>query len=441
MTNKKTYRVVSPELDLVLFVRGFSLEEEKKIYDSLRKKIMSEQTPIKVEDYKVFIVRKFMMEGDAFVDQLPEDVEDREIALNAAYKAIIDLYPPFSLEFICTDLNAQTFMSGMEHKFLAMLKRKAKNRGLNDSLGMSSIEDLENLRIHFNTNIVGQDEAIDALINAMKLMASGLTKHSSFLFVGPTGVGKTQIAKILGEKFSGNFFKVNCAEYSHGHEYAKLIGSPPGFIGHSEKSLLGEKAEQSNRWVFLFDEIEKAHHKLYDFLLSLLDDGTCTDNLGQVLDFSQSIFIFTSNQGVTEINKEPMGFDRKKTNDEKISSEIIRKSIKRHFSPEFLNRIDDIVVFHALSKEDVKKIAKLQLEALPIKPTDSLVEFVAEGGYSQEYGARNIARFIKNNVSGKIADAILNKVVPTKDKDLYTPRIVDGAVRIVDTKKFNTSSN
>jgi ATP-dependent Clp protease ATP-binding subunit ClpC len=332
-------------------------------------------------------------------------------------------------------------MSGMEHNFLAMLKRKAKNRGLNDSLGMSSIEDLENLRIHFNTNIVGQDEAIDALINAMKLMASGLTKHSSFLFVGPTGVGKTQIAKILGEKFSGNFFKVNCAEYSHGHEYAKLIGSPPGFIGHSEKSLLGEKAEQSNRWVFLFDEIEKAHHKLYDFLLSLLDDGTCTDNLGQVLDFSQSIFIFTSNQGVTEINKEPMGFDRKKTNDEKISSEIIRKSIKRHFSPEFLNRIDDIVVFHALSKEDVKKIAKLQLEALPIKPTDSLVEFVAEGGYSQEYGARNIARFIKNNVSGKIADAILNKVVPTKDKDLYTPRIVDGAVRIVDTKKFNTSSN
>jgi ATP-dependent Clp protease ATP-binding subunit ClpC len=205
--------------------------------------------------------------------------------------------------------------------------------------------------------------------------------------------------------------------------------------------LLGEKAEQSNRWVFLFDEIEKAHHKLYDFLLSLLDDGTCTDNLGQVLDFSQSIFIFTSNQGITEINKEPMGFDRKKAPDEKVSSEIIRKSIKRHFSPEFLNRIDDIVVFHALSKEDVKKIAKLQLEALPIKATDSLIEYVAEGGYSNEYGARNIARFIKSNVSNKIADAILNKIVPTKEKDLYTPRIVDGTVRIVDTKKYNASSN
>jgi ATP-dependent Clp protease ATP-binding subunit ClpA len=441
MTSKKTYRVVCQELDLVLFVRGFSLDEEKKIYDSLRKKIFSEQTPIKIEDYKLFIIRKFMIEGDAFVEQLPEDVEDRTVAINAVYKAIVELYPPFSLEFICTDLNAQTFMSGEEHRFLAMLKRKTKNKLLGQNLGMSSIEDLENLRIHFNNNIVGQDEAISALINAMKLMASGLAKHSSFLFVGPTGVGKTQIAKILGEKFSGNFFKVNCAEYSHGHEYAKLIGSPPGFIGHSEKSLLSEKAEQSNRWVFLFDEIEKAHHKLYDFLLSLLDDGTCTDNLGNTLDFSQSIFIFTSNQGISEINKEPMGFDRKKAPEDKTTSEIIRKSVKRHFSPEFLNRIDDIIVFHALSKSDVKKIAKLQLEALPIKATDSLVEFVAEGGYSQEYGARNIARFIKTNVSSKIADAILNKVVPVKEKDLYTPRIVDGQVQIVDIKKFNASSN
>lgn len=441
MTSKKTYRVVCQELDLVLFVRGFSLDEEKKIYDSLRKKIFSEQTPIKIEDYKLFIIRKFMIEGDAFVEQLPEDIEDRTVALNAVYKAIVELYPPFSLEFICTDLNAQTFMSGEEHRFLAMLKRKTKNKLLGQNLGMSSIEDLENLRIHFNNNIVGQDEAISALINAMKLMASGLAKHSSFLFVGPTGVGKTQIAKILGEKFSGNFFKVNCAEYSHGHEYAKLIGSPPGFIGHSEKSLLSEKAEQSNRWVFLFDEIEKAHHKLYDFLLSLLDDGTCTDNLGNTLDFSQSIFIFTSNQGISEINKEPMGFDRKKAPEDKTTSEIIRKSVKKHFSPEFLNRIDDIIVFHALSKSDVKKIAKLQLEALPIKATDSLVEFVAEGGYSQEYGARNIARFIKTNVSSKIADAILNKVVPVKEKDLYTPRIVDGQVQIVDIKKFNASSN
>ena len=156
------------------------------------------------------------------------------------------------------------------------------------SVALSSLEELELLEQHFGDNIVGQKDAIRALMRSLKLMASGLADHSSFLFVGPTGVGKTQIAKLLGEKFNGNFYKVNCAEYAGGHEYAKLIGSPPGYVGHSEKSLLAEKAEQSNSWVFLFDEIEKAHHKLYDFLLSLLDDGTCTDNMGQVLDFTQS---------------------------------------------------------------------------------------------------------------------------------------------------------
>jgi ATP-dependent Clp protease ATP-binding subunit ClpC len=278
-------------------------------------------------------------------------------------------------------------------------------------------------------------------MRSLKLMASGLADHSSFLFVGPTGVGKTQIAKLLGEKFNGNFYKVNCAEYAGGHEYAKLIGSPPGYVGHSEKSLLAEKAEQSNSWVFLFDEIEKAHHKLYDFLLSLLDDGTCTDNMGQVLDFTQSIFIFTSNQGVSEIKREPVGFgERKKEVEESVSTETIRKSVKRHFSPEFLNRIDEVVVFKSLTKKDIREIAEIQLEDLPIKATKSLVDFVAENGYSQEYGARNIARFIKNNVSDKIADAILNRLVPKKEEEYYTPRIVDNEVKIVDTKKFNVSS-
>ena len=250
-------------------------------------------------------------------------------------------------------------------------------------------------------------------------MASGLAKHSSFLFVGRTGVGKSQLSKLVGEKFSGNFYKVNCAEYAGGHEYAKLIGAPPGYVGHSEKSLLAEKAEQSNRWVFLFDEIEKAHHKLYDFLLSLLDEGTCTDNMGVTLDFSESIFIFTSNQGV---------------------SDIIEKAVKRHFSPEFLNRLDDIVHFNNLTKPQIRQIVSLQLKTIPIVITDPLINFIVEGGYSAEYGARNIARFIKNNVAIQIADSILHKLVPKKPEGLYTPRIVKGKVKIVNTKKYVASS-
>lgn len=446
MSNRKTYRVVCPELNAVLYVKGYSVEEEHKLYTSLRRKIQDSETPIKIDEYKTFVVRKFIADVDGFFNLFPDDdVEEMIEGVDAAYEAIVTLYPPFSLDFICTDLNSETFFSGIEKRMLNKLREqitgKQQKVATEGSVALSSLEELQQLEEHFGENIVGQKDAIRALMRSLKLMASGLANHSSFLFVGPTGVGKTQIAKLLGDKFSGNFYKVNCAEYAGGHEYAKLIGSPPGYVGHSEKSLLAEKAEQSNAWVFLFDEIEKAHHKLYDFLLSLLDDGTCTDNMGQVLDFTQSIFIFTSNQGVGEIKRESVGFSPGQDEvEEKVTDSVIRKSVKRHFSPEFLNRIDEVVVFKSLTRNDVRKIAEIQLDELPIKATKSLVDFVAEKGYSQEYGARNIQRFIKNNVSDKIADAILRRLVPKKDGEYYTPRIVEGQVKIVDTKKFNVSS-
>ena len=443
MSKKKTYRVVCPELDLVLFVKGYSLNEEQKLYESLRSKILKEDKSIKIEDYKTFIVRKFLIDVEGFFDILDtDDIEEMNEGVDAAYNAIVGLYPPFALEFICTDLNTDTFMSGVERRFLKHIKDQIQTKAdQGGSVALSGIEDINNLEDYFKEHIIGQRPALDAIVKSLKLMASGLSGHSSFLFVGPTGVGKTQVGKLLGERFSGNFYKINCAEYAGGHEYAKLIGSPPGYVGHSEKSLLAEKAEESNSWVFLFDEIEKAHHKLYDFLLSLLDDGTCTDNMGQVLDFSQSIFIFTSNQGVTDINRNPMGFDRSEEIEQNVTDSIIRKSVKKHFSPEFLNRIDDIVVFNSLSKAEVREIAQLQLEELPIKATDPLIDFIVDNGFSAEYGARNIARFIKNNISDKIADAILNKLVPKKDGAYYTPRIVKGEVKIINTQKYNVSSS
>ena len=443
MSNKKTYRVVCPELDLVLFVKGYTLGEEQKLYNSLRARILKEDKPIKIEDYKTFIVKKFMIDVDAFFG-LFEDSDSMGLrdSVDAAYDAIVGLYPPFALEFICQDLNTDTFLSGVERKFLKHIKDQMHIKteaGLNVSL--SGIEDINNLEEYFKDNIIGQRKALDAIIKSLKLIASGLSGHSSFLFVGPTGVGKTQVGKLLGERFSGNFYKINCAEYAGGHEYAKLIGSPPGYVGHTDKSLLAEKAEQSNQWVFLFDEIEKAHHKLYDFLLSLLDDGTCTDNMGQVLDFTESIFIFTSNQGIGEINRNPMGFDRSQDIKQDVTDSIIRNSVKKHFSPEFLNRIDDTVVFNSLTKGEVKKIAELQLEELPIKATDSLINFIVDNGFSPEYGARNIARFIKNNIADKIADEILNKRIPKKGNPYYLPRIVRGEVKIIDTQKYNVSSS
>ena len=159
-----------------------------------------------------------------------------------------------------------------------------------------------------------------------------------------------------------------------------------------------------------------------------------------VLDFSESIFIFTSNQGISDIKRNPVGFDRKLDVEEKVTDEVIRNSIKKHFSPEFLNRLDEIVKFNSLTKDEVREIAELQLEEIPIIKTKPLVDFVVEGGYSQEYGARNIARFIKNHVTIHIADAILNKRVP-KDPDVYyRPRVSNGEIKLIGTKKYETSS-
>ena len=437
----KNYKVVSEELNLVLFIKGYSLEEEKKLYASIREKIETAEQPISIESYKEFIAKKFLVESDGFFNSTSDDEEVRLQQIDSVYDAIVGIYPPFSLDFVCQDLNTDTFFASTGKGILKNLKEHMRG-GLAEqaSISLSSIEDIKELESYLKSNIVGQRGAIESIMKALKLMASGLAKHSSFLFVGPTGVGKTQLGKLLGEQFSGNFYKVNCAEYAGGHEYAKLIGSPPGYVGHTDKSLLAEKAEQSNRWVFLFDEIEKAHHKLYDFLLSLLDEGTCTDNMGVTLDFSESIFIFTSNQGLGEIKRNSVGFIKEKEITSEVSSEIIKESVRRHFSPEFLNRLDETVLFTSLSKHEVKEITSLQLDLVPIIKTKPLIDFVVENGYSQEYGARNIQRFIKNNVAIKVADQILNKRVPKEDGDLYTPKIVRGEVTIVNTKKYKTSS-
>tara|TARA_R110002051_G_scaffold11808_5_gene42565 strand:+ start:2063 stop:3400 length:1338 start_codon:yes stop_codon:yes gene_type:complete len=444
MTKRKAssnYKVVCEDLNLVLFVKGFSLDEERQLYSKIRGKIEKASSPVSVEEYKQFIVTQFLEDSKKFIDTLPNDLEESAEILDSAYGSIVGVYPPFALDFICNDLNADTFFKGVDSSILKHIQTLGGGEP-SVSIQLSSIEDIQALEEYLGDNIVGQKHSITALIKSLKLLASGLAKHSAFLFVGPTGVGKSQLGKLLGEQYSGDFYKINCAEYANAHEYAKLIGAPPGYIGHSETSLLGEKAKQSNRWVFLFDEIEKAHHKLYDFLLSLLDDGTCTDNLGNILDFSESIFIFTSNQGVSEIKRDPMGFGRGEEEVTKeITKEVIEKSLKNKFSPEFLNRLDDLIYFNPLSKEEVKDIARLQLEELPLQITEPLLTFIVDKGYSLEYGARNIARFIKNNISVKVADAILHKLVPKDDPfGLYKPRIIDGEVTIVGTKKYEVSS-
>ena len=166
MSKKKTYRVVCPELDVVLFVKGYSLGEEQKLYESLRTKILKEEKPIKVEDYKNFIVRKFLVDVEAFFELLgTDDIDEMNEGVDAAYNSIIALYPPFSLEFICTDLNTDTFMSGIERRFLKHIRDQIKTKNdRGNCIALSGIEDINNLEDYFKENIVGQRKALDAIV-------------------------------------------------------------------------------------------------------------------------------------------------------------------------------------------------------------------------------------------------------------------------------------
>ena len=223
--------------------------------------------------------------------------------------------------------------------------------------------------------------------------------------------------KVLGTR--KRLLKINCGEYSNSHEYSKLIGSPPGYIGHNEKGILSERAEKSSEWVIVFDEIEKAHDKLFDLLLNLMDEGTITDSHGTELDFTSSLLLFTSNIGLKEyVGKNSLGFgDTKCTYENSIN--VIEEAFKDKFSPEFRNRLDSVIYFNALNKSDAEKIVRLQLKVLPIRVTKKLVDFVIDNAFCAEYGARNIKRFIKNNISIKIADEILKGDDSKKYKPIF----------------------
>ena len=185
----------------------------------------------------------------------------------------------------------------------------------------------------------------------------------------------------------------------------------------------------------MFDEIEKAHPKFYDFLLNLLDEGKLTDSNGKVLDFSKSIFIFTSNKGMAEgrIGSSRMGFSKEKiTYDE--SKDGIKESIKKSFNPEFLNRIDKIILFNQLNKEELVKVAKLELNGVPVKKTKELLNYLIENGYSEEYGGRHLAKYIKNNIAILVANAVLDEVLP-KSGNYYTCKIKDNKPYLIEMEK------
>ena len=265
-------------------------------------------------------------------------------------------------------------------------------------------------------NIVGQNEAIDAVSNAIRRSRAGLSDpnkpYGSFLFLGPTGVGKTELCKSLAKFLfdsKDSLIRIDMSEYMEKHSVSRLIGSPPGYVGYDEGGYLTEAVKRKPYSLILFDEIEKSHPDIFNILLQILDDGRLTDGQGRVIDFKNTVIVMTSNIGSSQIqHMNKSTYDEIKT--------MIMEEVKENFKPEFINRIDDIVVFHALKASQMKDIAKIQLKpliervsslGLKLDISNSVVDFLAEKGFDSLYGARPLKRLITQNLENVLAKEIL----------------------------------
>ena len=275
---------------------------------------------------------------------------------------------------------------------------------------------LLNLEQNIHKRVVGQNKAVEAVAKAIRRNRAGLqsTKRPpSFIFVGPTGVGKTELAKTIAYEMFGNeeaIIRVDMSEYMESHSTAKLIGSPPGYVGYDEAGQLTEKVRRKPYSIVLFDEIEKAHPDVFNLLLQILDDGKLTDSQGNTVSFENTIIIMTSNAG-SNLNNNSIGFAK-----ESIDKNKVERALKEIFRPEFLNRVDEIVVFDSLTKEQLLQIVDLLLnntkqalknKEMELNVTDSAKNYILEKGTDLKYGARPLRRAIQKYVEDEIADIIL----------------------------------
>jgi len=284
-------------------------------------------------------------------------------------------------------------------------------------------------RLH--ERVIGQEEAIRAVSDAVRLARAGLREGSkpvaTFLFLGPTGVGKTELAKALAEVVYGDedaMIRIDMSEYMEKHTVARLIGAPPGYVGYDEGGQLTEKVRRKPYSVILLDEIEKAHPDVYNVLLQVFDDGRLTDGKGRVVDFTNTIIIATSNLGADRIQKRLLLRGTAAEQPEKLKAELM-EVLRGHFRPEFLNRLDDIIVFHSLARDEIRQIVMLQLgrvrrtaqaQGVQVIFDDSLIDMLAAEGFRPEYGARELKRQIRSLVETRLARAMLGGEVAQGDQ-------------------------
>jgi ATP-dependent Clp protease ATP-binding subunit ClpC len=277
--------------------------------------------------------------------------------------------------------------------------------------------------------IIGQDEAVKKIVKAIQRGRVGLKDPNkpigSFMFLGPTGVGKTQLAKVLAKYLfdsEDSLIRIDMSEYMEKFAVSRLIGAPPGYVGHDEGGQLTEKVRRKPYSVILLDEIEKAHSEVFNLLLQVLDDGQLTDSLGRRVNFKNSIIIMTSNTGSRQLKEfgTGVGFNTKnrETKSQNETNDVIDKELKKKFAPEFLNRIDDIVMFNSLVKEDINKIINIELEKLidrvqklefELQITENATDYIATQGFDPEYGARPLKRAIQKYVEDVLTEEIIQQ--------------------------------
>ncbi|HBN85794.1 MAG TPA: hypothetical protein DDZ89_18355 [Clostridiales bacterium] len=283
--------------------------------------------------------------------------------------------------------------------------------------------------------VVGQEQAVEALSKAIRRSRVGLKDPQkpigSFIFLGPTGVGKTELSKALAEAMFGDenaMIRVDMSEYMEKYSVSKLVGSPPGYVGYDEGGQLTDKVRTNPYSVLLFDEIEKAHPDVFNILLQVLDDGRITDGQGRTVDFRNTVVIMTSNVGAMQLTEDrPLGFSFQQDNDESDYKSLkgkVMTELKRSFRPEFLNRVDDIIVFHHLTKEHMNEIIEIMLKNLrdrlksrniTLKVTDEVKSYIIKKGYDKAYGARPMKRVIQNLIEDGLAEKLLLNEIGDND--------------------------
>ena len=306
---------------------------------------------------------------------------------------------------------------------------------------------LLNLDKHIVGTVIGQDAAVIKVAKSIKRNRLGIKDPNrplgSFVFLGSTGVGKTHLAKQRAKEMFGSedaLIRVDMSEYQEKHTVSKLVGAPPGYVGYEEGGLLTEKVKNKPYSVILFDEVEKAHKDVFTVLLQILDDGHVTDSLGRKINFKNTLIILTSNLGVKKLQDfgTGIGFSNNTYSNEEAKKDILMKEMKNFFSPEFINRIDDTIVFNSLSQEDIKKITDIELKKLmkrldemkyKITYDESLLNYLSKIGYDEVYGARPLKRAIQDKVEDLLSEEVLtDKIIVGKT---YVIKVEDEVVKVV----------